>query len=530
MAKAKIPSYEELTKRYSVARAQSDYWRPILLDIYEHAIPDRNLFNKFAPGQKKTYKVFDSTPCLAVNDFASNLQSSLVPPMRKWAKLRAGNKIKKEGHEQLNAILDEYTDELFDYINRSNFAMAINESFIDLASGTGVLLCEENNDDDNPIIFTAVPINQVSPEECATGTIETIWRRFEDVPARNVLQFWPKAKAGPQLNDKIKNSPDEKVSFVMGNIHFPENGKDEKYLYVVMCDLDSKVIFSEWSPSNRWVAFRWSKVPGEIFGRGPLTLMLPDIKTLNKVVEFTLIGAAMTVCPPYMAHNDGVVNVNTVQLQPNTIIPIMKPTGNGAPPLVPLPMNGSPDFGNLLIKDLQAKINKALFGSALGPVDGPQMSATEVYIRQQQLLKLIGSAFGRLQVELLGKVVDRVLYILRKRGLIDPVIIDGEEIALHYQSPLSQAQNTDDINALMQFVQDMAVVSNSGPAVAGAMNVEEIPAYLGEKQGIPQKLIKQPEEIKQMMQQAAQQMQPQQQEQFGLPQQLVNPPEQGAQP
>lgn len=520
-----VPSYEELDRRYQAAKANSDYWRPILLEIYEYAIPDRNLFTKMAPGQKKTTYVYDSTPCLAVNKFASNLQSSLVPPMRKWAKLKAGNKIRKEAHEELNQVLDSYTDIVFDYINRSNFAMAVNESFIDLAAGTGVLLLQENNDDENPLIFTSIPVNQISPEESAIGTIETIWRRFEDIPNRNILQLWPKAKLPDALRDKVKNEPDSKTTLIEGGIHFPENEPDKRYCYVVMSPSDKKVIYYEFSKSNRWIAFRWSKVPGEVFGRGPLTLMLSDIKTLNKVVEFTLIGAAMAVSPPYLGYEDGVFSPYTVQVKPNVIIPVSRMSSGNQAPLSPVPRNGDPEFGNLIIKDLQGKINMSLFGDALGPVDGPQMSATEVYTRQQQLLKLIGSAFGRLQVELLPKVIDRVIHILRKRGLIDKIELDGEEITLRYESPLSQAQNVDDVSALMQFIQELAVVQNSGVMVAGTMNVEKVPTYLAEKLGIPLELVKKPEEVKEVIDKAVQSMQPPQQEQFGLPQDLVQQPQ-----
>ena len=37
-----------------------------------------------------------------------------------------------------------------------------------------------------------------------------------------------------------------------------------------------------------FINFRWTKAPGEIYGRSPVMKALPDIKTANKVVELVL--------------------------------------------------------------------------------------------------------------------------------------------------------------------------------------------------------------------------------------------------
>ena len=37
-----------------------------------------------------------------------------------------------------------------------------------------------------------------------------------------------------------------------------------------------------------WIVARYMKIPGEVFGRGPLVSALPDVKTLNKTLELLL--------------------------------------------------------------------------------------------------------------------------------------------------------------------------------------------------------------------------------------------------
>ena len=70
-----------------------------------------------------------------------------------------------------------------------------------------------------------------------------------------------------------------------------------------------------------FIAFRWLKAPGEIYGRGPVAKALPDIRTANKVVELVLKNASIAATGIWQAEDDGVLNPATVRLEPGAIIP-----------------------------------------------------------------------------------------------------------------------------------------------------------------------------------------------------------------
>jgi hypothetical protein len=70
-----------------------------------------------------------------------------------------------------------------------------------------------------------------------------------------------------------------------------------------------------------YIAFRWLKAPGEIYGRSPVMKALPDIKTANKVVELVLKNASIAVTGIWQADDDGILNPATVRLVPGSIIP-----------------------------------------------------------------------------------------------------------------------------------------------------------------------------------------------------------------
>ena len=75
------------------------------------------------------------------------------------------------------------------------------------------------------------------------------------------------------------------------------------------------------STCSPFISFRWLKGAGEIYGRSPVMTALPDIKTVNKVVELVLKNASISVTGIWQADDDGVLNPANIQLVPGSIIP-----------------------------------------------------------------------------------------------------------------------------------------------------------------------------------------------------------------
>ena len=67
--------------------------------------------------------------------------------------------------------------------------------------------------------------------------------------------------------------------------------------------------------SNPFIAFRWSKASGEIYGRGPAINALSAIKTCNLTIELILENAQMAISGIYQIDDDGVINVDTINLR-----------------------------------------------------------------------------------------------------------------------------------------------------------------------------------------------------------------------
>ncbi len=502
-----------LLQRYSGAKSNAKNWRDHLEDAYDYAIPNRQAFNDKTPGRRTNIQVFDTTAVKAVIAFTSKLQSTLTPPGIKWAKLVAGKNVPKEFRPSINAQLEDVTRVMFDHLHESNFDLVNNEAFFDLAIGTAAILIQEGSDED-PLIFQSVPIQLFFPEEGPFGTIESVWRDYENILVRNVKFMWPKAVIPSSVQSQLVDNPDAKVNLIEGTVF---NEKDKTYEYILLLTESNEIIFREKSDSSRWLVYRWSKRTNEIFGRGPVIEALPSIKTLNEIARFEMRQAQLSIAPPYMAYSDGVFNPFTVEIEPLTVYPVNR-TASGSWPIQPIPVGGDVQFGQFLANDLRDQINKLLFADPLGPIDSPTKTATEITIRQQALLEEIGPSFGRLQVEFLNPLIKRVVFILRKKGLIPDLKIDGKEIDIEFQSPLSRTQGQSEILAFQQFFGIMQ--QTVGPELAlAAIKAQKLPQWVAGKIGMDLNLVNSEEELAEIAQQAQEQMQAQQMGQIEGPQQ-----------
>lgn len=449
-------------KRFQVAAGRKTGWSETYEEALSYAAPQRNSFTNQGRGTSRTGQVFDSTAQIAMQKFASNLQSSLVPPAKKWINLVSGNKIPSEEHDLINKALEEVKNIFFNYIHMSNFDTQIAESFLDLAVGTGALLVLKGTPD-QPLRFISVPLSQLYLEEGAFGEINTAFRKHK-MAVRTIHETWPDAMLSNSLKVLLEESPDTEIELIESTIPskiskynpFAERDEDvDGYIYSVTYAKDKMDLVVREQESSPWVIFRYSTMPGEIYGRGPLLTALPDIKTLNKTKELVLKNASLAVAGAYTVADDGVINVNNVKIRPGSLIPVGSNGGVNGPTLLPLPRSGDFNIAELIVDDLQKSINDALFADPLGKINSPTKSATEIAIRQQELVKRIGSSFGRLQFELLGPLVQRVLYVLEEQGLLDlnPFRVGAEGISIEYVSPLAMAQDQEELMGIMQYVE-----------------------------------------------------------------------------
>ena len=503
-------------KKYESAKSVRQRWESLFDECYEYALPMRQTFSTQSIGERRDDKIFDETAVVGVQEFASRLPAGLVPNLARWAALTAGSEVPKEQRDGVNNELEEVTEYVFEVIQNSNFGQEVHESFMDLALGTGVLHVEEG-DAINPVNFTALPLPHVVLDVGPDDRIDHVYRE-RDVRYSDLKILYPKAKINPRLQSQMTATPDARTK-VLEIICRNYTKPNEDAYYCIIFDINTKCLlkYEEYkgTGSNPFICFRWSKDPGAVYGRGPLINALSAIKTTNLTIELILENAQMAISGVYQMDDDGVINPDTINLVPGTVIP-KAPNSAG---LQPVKAAGSFDVANIILSDMRLNIKRALYNDMLGNPDRTPASATEIAERMADLSRRIGSAFGRLQAELVQPVLQRVVYILKKQGRIKIPTINGRQIKVRSVSPLSQAQSNQDITSINRFLEMVGV--RFGPELVNILiNSEETAVYLAKKFGVPDYLLRDLEERKQIiaMAQQLQQQQAMMQQQGMMPQ------------
>jgi len=452
----------ELMARYRRAKQQRGLWEASWQDCYDYALPQRT---PFSGADRRGDRLFDGTAADAAEQLAASLMSQLVPPWSRWFGLQPGGEVPETHRTAVGEVLERAAGVLQGHFDRSNFAMEVHQCFLDLVvAGTATLQFEEAPPGgDSAFRFAAVPVAQMALDESADGAFDIVFRasemRFERLQAR-----FPNAQLPDSLKSGGKDAAERRHTVIEATI---QDGALYRYAALLEAapDAGAPVVLAEGQfQQSPFLCFRWLKAPGEVYGRSPVMKALPDIKTANKVVELVLKNASIAVTGIWQADDDGVLNPANVKLQPGTIIP--KAVGSAG--LTPLEAPGRFDVSNLVLADLRGRIRHALLADRLGQIDSPKMTATEVMERSGEMSRVLGATYGRLQTELLTPLVARALAILRRRGEIPPVLVDGHTVDLQYKSPLARVQAQDDVRNAMLWVQQAAALGPDGQAAIDA--------------------------------------------------------------
>ena len=442
---------ERLLKRLSKAEEHKSNWVDSFDEAYLYAIPLRSSFYDEAPGQERMDIIFDSTAITSTQEFVSRMMVGLFEG---WFTFEVGSEVPRQERHKLQRDLDDVTAYVIEVIQNSNFPTEIPEAMYDLAVSTGNFLVEEGDRARSPIKFTAVPLSHVTLDNGPFGSIDGVFRKRK-IKVADISTVYPNAKVSSDIMQKTISNPDQEMEFV--ECMFRDWQKPtETYKWAVVSKDDSKEVIFETEVSGLgsrpWINFRWSCAANEVYGRGPLFNALPSIREINLARQLIIQNAQLALSGAWQYDDDGVINPDNIVIEPNALIPVA-PNSNGLRALEP---PNRFDLSQLIIRDMQEVIKKALFNDDLGPLDQTPRSATEIAARQATFAKIIGSSFWRLQHEMVTPMVQRIVYLLKKQGKITLPEVNGKEVKIVPRSPLAIAQRSKDILQFTNFAQTVA--------------------------------------------------------------------------
>ena len=433
-----------ILSRADKALSVKEQWRDLLEDAYEYFCPQRESWNFDSKGERKTTKVYDSIGEIAINEFANRMMAAITPQDTVWVELELGINHEKSVREnvEIKRQLALINEKIFGYINTSNFYTVIGEGYLDLAIGTvGITVEEDGTNIENPLVFGLLQQHEVGYEAGPHGLVENVYRKVSR-KLRNLDRLYPGGNFS-SLQEKIGENKDDSVDIYECMMY-----DARKKEYWITCLYGDNVIWDiprgDVSP---WIVGRWMVKSNEVRGRGPALSALPDVKSLNKVQQFALQKAALDLAGLWTGQDDGIFNPYTTTIAPGTVIPVSSNLTSN-PTLTRLDTSAPLQLTQFEIQKMQTNIRTHLYNDTVDP-NGAVRSATEVSLRQAELAQRIGANFGRIQNELLMRVLNSIASVLKRRGLIPPMLIDGKDVAVKFTSPLARAQDREDLQELL---------------------------------------------------------------------------------
>lgn len=496
------PIGSAVTKRYEKAKTLWDRWRPLWQDCYDLVLPQRRGFQITTEGRRNTLQIFDETAVTGVQEFSSRVCTTMMPPYMRWVDLRSGKDVPEDIREQLDQALALVTEEVFETINGSNFHTQVNEAVTEMAMSTGTLLIED--DFFKGIRCQAVPLTRVVLDAGPYGEVD-FWSRERKIRLGTLLVDYPMARLPNELEQDSRIQPDREVVVIEATWRDWSIPFLEIYQWALVWK-DQAVTLAhrimQGLGSNPWMSFTWNKDPFETYGRGPIINAISAIKTCNLTVQLTLENAEMAITGMWQYDDDGVIDPDNIQFTPNSMI-AKDASSKG---LEQLKAPGDFNVSNLVLQDMRENIKKALYIGQFAPLGKTPQSATEVSYRQQDLAQRIGASWGRLNQELVLRVIQRVVYLLRRQGKIKIPEVNGRMVNVVPISPLSKQQNQDDVMSITSFLQEIGQLfgPNTVPIIVDPM---ETGRELGRLRGIPPKLLRSADQQAMVMKQLAQQAQ-----------------------
>ena len=487
-------TYEKLYARFSEARSFKDRWLALYKDLYFYVIPDRDAFNvKFNyrdDGKPNTQMIWDNTALLAAYQRANDLHGLLMPKDRIWGKLLLDphlfdpDLIKKS-----QSFMDDVNDRIYFYINESNLSRVVSSSNLDLVGGTGVIWVESLSDD-VPLYFRSVPAVATYIEYSTDDLVNTAWFASKKT-GRQILEEFPDY-AG-KMRQALIDLPNDTITVNYGQIKYND---DLFFIYAVLDDDPFTPLFNVYRDYPQLLIYRDRVRPGEAEGRGIALDMMPSIKDLNRITEYSRKSMQWKAYPTMFYDAGTYFNPFAIRQWAGAMIARSQQGRN------PMEALNIPDHPEVLqqIQHLQEFVMRGFQVDPLGEIQTPVRSATEISIRENRAQRTSATDISRLINEQPKQIYEVAAKILNSRGLLTGKKqqipeFDPAQLRFHFQSPLYDIQNKQDVNNFIANCQIKQQFFGQGAAMMST-NLVEVNNFLTEKFNLPHKLFATDDELK----------------------------------
>ncbi|MGE0255070.1 MAG: portal protein [Alphaproteobacteria bacterium] len=502
-AGARVAELLDRRRRLDEGRAG---WLAHWQELAEVMLPGRADFTGVAggggaAGARRAAGLYDGTPMLARRALAAALDGLLKPKTARWFSLRAADRA-ADRDEATRRWLGEAERILTDalYARPARFIQASGEVDNDLVTfGTGVLFIGERRDLGG-LVFRSIHLRDAVVDSDGDGTVDTIFVTLRRT-ARQAARAWGEANLGARTRAALRQErgPEHEFTFVQAvmpradalGADAPAGRADAGGLPFasLLIDVESAHLVAESGFHEFPFAVpRWETAPGEVYGRSPGMVALPDARTLQAMGKTLLIGGQKAVDPPFWVADDAVIGAPRTYPGGITYIDSSVLREGRGIPSGPIETGKNIPLGREMQNDVREQVWQAFFRNVLNmPVAGPAMTATEVIERREEFVRTIGPVFGQLEADYVAAVVERAFAVLLRAGAFPPPpdALRGRGVRFEYVSPVARARRQMEALGLARAAELMAPFAAVEPGMMERFDADAIARDVPEIFGAP---------------------------------------------
>ena len=450
------------------------------------------------------HEIYESTALNSSKRLAANIQSGMTNPMVRWFDLLFRNAELNQGPSR--EWLEDCANREWQALSESNFALESSEAYLDLVTmGTAIVMEEAAGDEDDwqGVDFQTAGIRDSFFEEDHRGGCLRYYRRLEWKYHQIVSKFG-ESGLPESLRTASEGGKDVDQRHELFMVIFPRVKNADKVAYdtpkapkqrpwgqkfILLADASELGEESGFYEMPVFVA-RWAKTSGSQWGNGPAATAMPDVKTINELVQLDLRAREKVIDPAIMVTERGLLG--DLDLGPSGL--------NVVRSLEEMQIFESrAQFGavNDKVAQLQENIRNLFYIPDMILKESPAMTATEVLERREQMHRVMGPAAGRLQDDMLDKVIQRTFSIMYRAGQFLPMPegLELSDLDIEYLGPLARSQRNERITAVTTWLAILSQITQVDPSAQDVANLDEVGRETGEMLGVPASMIRSEEQV-----------------------------------
>lgn len=468
-------------RRMEAKRSEWDAWFQVLGEVF---LPNQADFTtKSSKGKKRDTRNFENSHRVAARNFATTIDTFIGPQSKEQLTVVPDDEELAE-RDDVRIWLDTVRSRMWRAMNRTSARRKQAKAETDqslVVFGTGVMFIGENRTRDG-LLFRSHHLRDVALGENAAGEIDRLGKR-EMLTARLAVEKYGVENVGQRTREELTKKEETEFEFIQ--MVLPREDRDAAVFATsmayasVVVDVSSEHIVSESGFHEFPFAVpRWETSPAEVYGRSPAMLAYSDARTLQSIAKTLLLGGQRAVDPPTWVFNDAAFSAVRMYPGGTTVFDAASAAAAGGRlPAGVFEMGKNIPLGREMQADYRELVQSAFFRDLFASaIDGPDRTATEILERKEEMIRVLGPTFGRLEEDYPARIDERVFNLMERSGSFPerPEAIRGSGVSFSYHSPLQIARASSEAIGISRSFELMAPLAEADPSVLDNYDTDQI--------------------------------------------------------